>query len=162
MIVRLKSKVLRLPAMFVAVAGFLLGPFPTTRCCQASVFISRVSGNATASQPQGQGCCQQKLSAPQPAGFCPNCCRDPERVEQETLGEDATPAKTPCRCQLQPRTPTAPLIAAGAFALEMDATPFAGLVPIQDGQATRWQAHSRAVAVLFQRPVRVLYGIWRN
>ena len=162
MVVRLKSKVLRIPAMLVAVAGLLLGPFPTTRCCQASVFISGVSGNAAATQPQARGCCQQKLSIPQPVGFCPNCCRGQERVEQEKIGQNAAPAKTPCRCQLQPRTPMAPLIAAEAFALEMDATPFAGLVPIQDGQATRWQAHSQAVAVIFQRPVRVLYGIWRN
>ena len=63
--------------------------------------------------------------------------------EQETLGEDATPAKTPCRCQLQPRTPMAPLIAAEAFALEMDATPFAGLVPIQDGPDIVQEVHRR-------------------
>jgi hypothetical protein len=160
--VRLKSKVLRLPAMFVAVAGLLLGPFPTTRCCQASVFISGFSGNAAATQPQARGCCQQKLSVPQPVGFSANCCRGQERIEQGKIGQNAAPAKTPCRCQLQPRTPTAPLLAAGALALEMAATPFAGLAPTQDAQATRWQAHSRAVAVIFQRPVRVLYGIWRN
>jgi len=148
-----QAKALRMAAMLIAVAGLLSGPLVSAECCQASL----LGESRLETLPLDSACCEQNSLAQQPMSFCSTCCQS-----QEASGAEAAPVSAPCRCQLQPRKPVASLLSSVVSVPDTDAASLTQLVPRPESQIKARLVHFSETAGTLKRPVRILYGIWRN
>lgn len=152
-----QAKALRMAAMLIAVAGLLSGPLVSAECCQASL----LGESRLETLPLDSVCCEQNSLAQQPMSFCSTCCQSCCQ-SQEASGAEAAPVSAPCRCQLQPRKPVASLLSSAVSVPDTDAASLTQLVPRPEGQIKARLVHFSETAGTLKRPVRILYGIWRN
>ena len=150
---------LRGMAVGVAVVGLLAGGIWPCACCQA--------GEAACEAAAGEGassCCSPPVagseSVDRSAGCCGSCTSESPAVTPGLHPE--SPAEQPCHCQLTARdhaaavSPETTAAAEGAL----------GVLP-RSWEAITSQVSTKARMLLVtvgfpERPVRILYGVWRN
>lgn len=138
----------RLPGL-LALLGLLVAQVVAAGRCAACE-----TGGCDACTP----CCMAPASAGADAAHCPLC------VTEAAAACCASPADAdgePCTCQWEPRDGE-PLAPAPSTTLELDGVGPQGTVDAVIAPPTALVARSVAARDIPQRPVRILWGVWRN
>lgn len=144
----------------VAVIGLLAGGRWPCSCCQAGEAAREAAAGGGASS-----CCPQAVAGSEAVDRSPGCCgfctSEPPCGVPGLLPE--SPAEHPCHCQLVARE--------HAAAVSTETTTVAegasGVLPrlweaITSQPSSKARLTLAAMGFPAERPVRILYGVWRN
>lgn len=99
------------------------------------------------------------------ASGCPRCSAQQSVCDQGGIGTNGTRETSPCQCQWEARHDLAS-VPAGRQSLLLDgpdhAFASAAVSPDITAAATSSRAWIAAAATMPTRPLRILYGVWRN
>jgi len=141
----------------VAVIGLLAGGVWPGACCQAS---ESVCGDAAGDNPTS--CCSRAVLDLSSWGHLQGCCgsqsSQPLTATQESLSD--LPAEQPCHCQLTAREHPVAVFTKITTTVALDVLP-CSWNQIGSQPCTKVVMPLAAVGFL-ERPLRILYGVWRN